>query len=152
MNRRALLGLAAAAAVTGCGPAMAVLDGLTAAAKAGNLGQVVGSYLDVADLGKSAFFRRHPSLDRQNKVDDALTGARQALAAYDAAVNAGQSVAEGKLPAAKAALLKAYSAVRALLESMGILDATPPEGGAETDAPKPEPFELPTAAELEPIA
>lgn len=149
-RRAALLGLVAA--VAGCGPAGALLAGLKTASDAIGLGQVVGSFLDVADDGQRAYFRRHPSLWRQNEVDAGLTAARKALAAYDAAVRASSALEAGDMAAAKEALLKAYGALRGLLKAMGVLDATPPLGGAETDAAMPQPFELPTVADLEPVA
>jgi hypothetical protein len=44
--------------------------------------------------------------------------------------------------------LRAYAALRELLDRLGILTATPPAGGAETDAPLPQPLELPTVDDV----
>jgi len=106
-----------------------------ALATAAKVVQVAGSAIEMIDTisGKaSAYFDRHPSLDNAAAVND-LVGEVRAL------VEAGEHD--------KAVAL--YEQLVELLEGLGIPDAEPPEGGAENgEAPKPEPFDLPTAAEF----
>ncbi len=141
-----MLLVAASLASSGCAAIPAILSGLQAVSQ---LGQVIGSALDVADDGSKAFFARHPNLDSQQVVGRSLLAARRALAAYDAAAATVEALDAEKLPEAKAEALKSFGEIRALLQELGILDATPPPGGVESDAPEPDPFELPTVAELE---
>ena len=140
MNRRSfVLGGSLALASTGCQSLLPVL------AKMGQASQYLGSVINVAEDGARAYFARHPSQEREAAADRAIRRARLALAALDAALTASDPKQRA---AARTEALKAYSALRALLDSFGVLTATPPLGGAETTAPKPEPFELPKAAEI----
>jgi hypothetical protein len=107
--------------------------------------QWLGTVIDVADSGADAFFARHPSLEAESKVDAHMHRARLALAALDAALAAG-----GDTTKARAEALASYAALRTLLADLGVLSATSPAGGAETDAPKPEPFNLPSPDEVLP--
>lgn len=123
--------------VTGCA-ALASLAQATSASAA------VASLLDVAEAASARYHRRHPSYEREADVEAALYAARLALAAHDRAVAAGEDAA-----AQRAALLQSYAELRALLQSLGVLDGVPPAGGAETEAPLPGSVDLPPAAELE---
>lgn len=104
----------------------------------------LGSLLDVAEAGATAFDRRHPSVERSEKIAQGVLVARKALAALDAAIAAGEDPAN-----ARAEALQAYAELRAMLDAAGVLDARAPAGGAETEAPMPEPLPLPTPAEVE---
>jgi hypothetical protein len=143
--RRLLCLVAVAMSCSGCAAGLAALEAISAASQGA---QWLGSVLDVAEDGSAAYFARHPSLERQQAVGEALTAAKRALAAYDAAAAAVSEADRGNVGAARAAALKAYQELRALLDSMGILEGRAPEGGAETDAPMPGALELPTAAEM----
>jgi len=129
--------------LTGCGAlGSAALAALDAFATADQVATTVGHAIDVAEGGAATYFARHPS-EREHEVARAVQTARTALIAYDAVVAAkeGRKDATDKLRAA-------YDALRDLLASYGITTATPPAGGAETEAPLPEPFELPTGEAL----
>lgn len=113
-------------------------------AKAAQGAQWIATALDVAEAGAGAYYAKHPSQE-EREVFDGLRDARSALEAYDRAVAIGNAdtVAEKR-----ALALEAYDRLYALLKRRGVLDALPPLGGAETDAPKPTPFILPTTEEL----
>jgi hypothetical protein len=112
-------------ALVSCGGALGV---------ASRAAHVVGDALSILDgvsTKAQAYFDRHPSLDNSQAVADAIKLAREAVenGEHDQAV-------------------KLYEDARELIDSLGIPSATPPDGGAETDAPAPEPFELPTVDEF----
>lgn len=121
---------------------------LPALAKAAQGAQWLGSIVEVADAGASAYFARHPSLEREQRVNAAVKRARLALAALDAALATADAAANEDAARAKQEALAAYADLRALLVEFGVLSATPPAGGAEADAPEPEPFALPMPAEV----
>lgn len=121
---------------------------LPALAKAAQGAQWLGTVIDVAETGSQAYFSRHPSLENQTKTANALNRAKQALAAFDAALATGKAIEGKDLATARSEALKAYSELYALIRDLGIMSATPPAGGAETDAPKPEPFNVPKPAEV----
>lgn len=98
--------------------------------------QYLGTVLDVASAGAAAYYARHPNQDAQDAVRAADLRVRQELAVYNAALAAGENPS-------KENLLAAYEELRALLADR-VLSATPPDGGAETDAPEPQPFDMPT--------
>ena len=105
----------------GCGGALG-----TAAKAAYAVGDAL-SILDGAASKAQLYFDRHPSLDNEAAVEDAIDLVRAAV--------------EGE---EKDKAVKLYEDMRALLDELGVTSATPPDGGAENeDAPKPEPFELP---------
>lgn len=110
--------------------------------------QVLSSLVDVANTGQDAYFARHPDLERQQEVAAALHRARLAISALDAATAAAKAADDGDLEAAKVGALEAYSELRKLLDEMGVLTATAPSGGADGNAPDPEPFELPPAGQV----
>jgi len=102
--------------------------------KASQAAHVVGDALSILDglTSKSqAYFDRHPSLDNSKAVADAIKLVREAV--------------EGE---ERDKAVKLYEDARELIDGLGIPSATPPDGGAETDAPAPEPFELPTVDEF----
>jgi hypothetical protein len=103
----------------------------------------LGTVLDVAQGGAGAYFARHPNLETEQRVDAAELRARKALAALQAALAAGET--DGQV---RAEALAAYEGLRVLLGEAGVLDARAPAGGAETEAPPPEPLLLPTVAEV----
>lgn len=119
---------------------------LPALAKVGHGASWIGALVDVAEGGARAYFDRHPNRDRQAAVDSSVRTARGALAALQAALAAGEAAEAGELEEAKEGAVEAYDALRATLDELGVLSATPPPGGAETDAPNPEPLDLPTGA------
>ena len=105
--------------------------------------QLIGSAIDIADSGAEIFNARHPNAEREAEVMSAV---------HDARVAAGRlnSADEATMDQAKADALAAYEKLHALMNKHGIPQATAPDGGAENDqAPIPEPFELPSAAEME---
>jgi len=132
--KRLLLILALLLSTIGCGTFLT--DAMAALNEGTRYASTVGHWLNVAETGARVFFARHPS-PNEAKVTAALHTARTALAAYDAVVEAG-----GDVKAAEAALREAYGALRELLSELGVLDASA-TGGPETEAPRPEPFELP---------
>lgn len=112
-----------------------LLPALQAAAQGA---QYVGSLLDVADAGTSAYLARHPNDSDAGDIAVALRAARSALAAYDEAIAAGRN-----LDAARSALLSAYDDLRGLLDRLGVLEGRGPAGGADGDAPDPGPLPMP---------
>lgn len=124
--------------LTGCSAFFDSLD------KTAQGSQWLATIIDVAASGADAYFARHPSLEREQKIEIAVFRARQALAALDAAIATANEV-----EAARAQALQAYENLRKLLAEMGVLSATPPAGGAETEAPEPQPFDLPSPATVE---
>jgi hypothetical protein len=107
--------------------------------------QWLGSLLDVADAGQRAYFDRHPSIEGEPRVAEAITRSRLALATLDHALAAGS--AEDQATARREAVA-AYEALRKLYDELGVLDARPSPGGPETDAPLPKPLPLPTGEEV----
>lgn len=102
---------------------------------AAKVAHVVGNALEILDgaaSGAEAYFARHPSLDNEAAVVDAVELVRAAIDSDE-----------------KTKAVETYGELRELLDGLGVLSATPPDGGAETDAPEPEPFELPTDEEFE---
>jgi hypothetical protein len=108
----------------------------------------LGAALEVADSGASAFFSRHPNAEREAEVSQALHRARLAHEALEGLIAAADSLDDPRLEHVRSRALAAYGALRALLESLGVLDATAPDGGAESEAPLPLPFALPTQDEI----
>lgn len=142
MRSAALLALVLT--LTGCSGALAALRGVSEGA------QWVGTLVDVAESGSDAYFRRHPSLEREARVDAAVRRARASLAALERLLALGDAAArEEDVTAARSEALAAYGELRSLLAELGVLTATPPAGGAETSAPEPEPLALPSAAQVE---
>lgn len=141
MRRLALL-VTVVAFLGGCSGVLAALQAANAAA------DVLSSVVDHADQGQEAYFARHPNLQAENDVRMSLLSTRRALAAYQAASQAVSAGEAGDVSAARAAALKAYQELRALLDEVGILSGTA-EGGVETEAPDPGPLVLPTVKELE---
>jgi hypothetical protein len=125
--------------LTGCGGIGQVVKALAQGAQSA---AAVGNALDLAETGANLYFARHPS-PHANDVTLAIQGVRSLLNAYAAAVKAGEGVAE-----AEAALRSAYDNLVELLESRGVLNGEPPAGGAETEAPLPEPFHMPPSEVL----
>lgn len=141
MRSAALLALVLT--LTGCSGALAALRGVSEGA------QWVGTLVDVAESGSDAYFRRHPSLEREARVDAAVRRARASLAALERLLTLGDAAAREDVTAARREALAAYGELRSLLAELGVLTATPPAGGAETSAPEPEPLALPSAAQVE---
>lgn len=115
---------------------------LAALAKGSQVATSVGHAVDYAETMAAAYYARHPSTEAAS-VAQLVQAARAALTAYDAAVRTGRG-----LDGAEQSLREAYDALRSALDGLGVLAARPPAGGAETDAPLPKPFELPTSQEL----
>lgn len=105
----------------------------------GAMGPLVASLIDVAESGADLYYARHPNAEADRVLSALLFEARQATAAYNANPN----------PTTKEAMLMAYERVRGFLDSAGVLDARAPDGGAESEAPKPEPFTLPSRESIE---
>lgn len=157
-----MLGEGAAAAIFGSTKAIAkkvgkilivlLLSGcasvLPALMKVAQGAQLVSSLVDAAEVGSRAYFDRHPSLENERQVQTEVRRTRLAIAALDAATAAATSADAGELDVTRKRTLESYARLRELLADLGILDATPPSGGAETNAPEPEPLELLTAGEL----
>ena len=121
---------------------------LSGIAKVAQGAQLIAGLVDVAEVGSAQYFDRHPSMEREHKVKSKIRQARIALALLDAAVSAAKAPDEGDVLAARNSALDAYDGLRELLDELGVLTATPPAGGAETDAPAPVPLLLMTKAEL----
>jgi hypothetical protein len=105
--------------------------------------QWLSSALDLASAGSRAYFDRHPSQERQQAIADAYLEVLRAQAAYDG----------DRSPEHKAAVVEAYRAYLELLTEYGIRSAQGPVGGAEGNAPLPQPLDptgkrLPTPEEL----
>lgn len=108
--------------------------------KLAQAGQYAGAAIDAAEAASDRFFLSHPSLEAQPKVADALAKARAAVAAFDAAVAAGEEPSP-------AAVANAYAYLYALLKEFGVLGGKSlggPEGpeGPDPALYVPEPFEL----------
>lgn len=121
---------------------------LPALAKAAQGAQYLGTVIDVADAGADAYFARHPNLDAERRVEAAMRRAHAALTALNRSLATAEAVADEDVTRARSEALSAYGALRDLLAELGVLTATPPAGGAETDAPEPEPLELPMPSEV----
>jgi hypothetical protein len=145
MNRLAIFLLSAALSCwsMGCAPAA-----WSAIGKVAQVSQMLGSLIDYADNGQRTYFDRHPNMEAEALVKEKLSVARSACAVADAALAVAHAVDDGDVVKAKAEALKAYGELRAVLEQLGIISATPPAGGAETGSPKPKPLKLPTVAEI----
>lgn len=139
-----ILALAAILTISSCTPTQvaSALEGLSLGA------QWLGTVIDVARGGADAFSARHPNRERDAAIARAERGARSALAAYEGLLAAGRAVDNDDVVAARAALVTAYGALRALLDEAGVLDARSPAGGAETESPAPEPVSLPSVDEV----
>jgi hypothetical protein len=121
---------------------------LSGIAKVAQGAQLIAGLVDVAQIGSAQYFDRHPNMEREHKINAKIRQARIALALLDAAATAAKAADAGDVVAARAGVLDAYDGLRGLLDEFGVLTATPPAGGAETDAPTPSPILLPTRAEL----
>ena len=132
--------------LTGCAPALDMLKGLSRSSQGT---QWLASVVDVAVDGANAYFARHPHMDREKEVADALRSVRGLLALYNRVLSAAESVDDGDVVQAKARLIEAYAELRRSMTEYGIQFALPPPGGAETEAPAPFAFELPTTTEVE---
>ena len=113
--------------LAGCGSGL-----LSTAAKTAH---VVGDALSIIDGvadGAQKYFDRHPSMEREEAIDAAVELVREATKAEN-----------------REKAVELYDDLRGLLDEYGVIDATPPEGGAETDAPKPEPLDVPSTDEFE---
>lgn len=138
---RAIL-LALALTLCGCTGFLSTL------AKVAQGAQYLGTVVDVAAAGADAYFARHPNREASDTVDQAVFAAEKALLALDALLAMGDAAGRDDLATARAEALRAYVALRQLEDQLGILSATGPAGGAETDAPLPGPVDLPTAEEM----
>lgn len=139
-----LILIALALALSGCTPG-SVASAISAISHGA---QWLGTVLDVAEGGSGAFFARHPNREVQEKIAAANRLTRSQLAVVEGLIAAGKAADDGELAAARELLIKAYEAERRLLEEAGVLDARAPAGGADAEAPEPQPFSLPTAAEV----
>ena len=117
---------------------------LSALGKVAQGAQYLGTVVDVAAAGADAYFARHPNREASDTVDEALYTARTSLQALDAILAMGDAATREDLATAKAGAMRAYIALRQLLDQLGVLTGTGPAGGAETDAPLPGPVDLPT--------
>ena len=127
---------------SGCAALPAIIQGVGLGA------QYLSSLVDVAETGSDAYLARHPNEEREQLIDARIRQARLAVAALNAALTATNTADNQGVDAAKQDALGAYEALRELLDSMGVLGAVPPPGGAETTAPEPKAFQLPTADEV----
>jgi hypothetical protein len=131
--------------LSGCAAATQLLEGLVQSTQGS---QWLGSALDLAASGAKAYFARHPNMERQQEVADALHKARLLKQVYDATLATTKALDSGDIEKAKMAAIDGFEALRILMKDFGVLDALAPPGGAEGNAPDPKPFTLPTAAEL----
>lgn len=129
--------------ISGCAGILPALQAATAGA--GFLGTVI----DLAETGANTYYGRHPHQENEVRVNDAVLAARRALAALEAVLATGEAASKEDAAKARREALAAYSALKGLLDGLGVSSATPPAGGAEVDgAPKPEPFGLPSEADM----
>lgn len=138
----AALALTAAVACPGCAALGAALPALALGA------QWLGTVLDIAQAGATAYHARHPNQSQQDRATAALTAARDALAALEQALLDSRDPEAYPVRDARLEALRRYGELRALLRDAGVLDARPPAGGAEADAPLPAPLALPTVDDL----
>ena len=110
--------------------------------------QWLGSVVDVAEAGSQAYFARHPNQQRQDDVAFAIDRTRKSLLALNAALATAEAVDDGDVQTARLAALEAYAALYDMLDNYGLRTARPPAGGAETDAPPPEPIDIPAPEHL----
>lgn len=109
----------------------------------------LASAIDAGEAGAEVFYARHPNPRALADVKAYALVAREAQAALDGLIAVGGAVNEGDLQAAREAALQAYGHFRSLLDRLGVLDAAPPDGGAEADGvPEPRPLSLPTVQDL----
>lgn len=116
--------------------------------QAAQAAQTLGTLLDTAEYGVDRYLARHPNESLAVEIDRVLRHARAALVTYDRLV-ATSGATLTQIDAARAAALDAYARLRDVLAAAGVLDAQAPMGGAESDAPAPSPFDLPTRDTLE---
>jgi len=144
-----LIIISLALGASGCqlvGPALAALQTAVTSAQGS---QWLGSVLGQAEKGSEAYFDRHPNLDRQRDVEAALRAVWGYLAMHDRALAMADAIDSGDAGAIRAELLQSWGVLRAMLDSMGILDARPPAGGAEGSGPMPVPLSLPSLTEVD---
>lgn len=132
-----ILALGAGTATTGC----TLRDVRTALSALSQGAQYLGSLIEVADAGSSAWLARHPSQETQHQIDAALRRARTRTAALDGAIARGAS--DEEIATERAEALAAYAALRELLDATGVLSGRGAVGGAEAEAPEPGVVELP---------
>ena len=129
--------------LSGCAALPSILAGI------GQGAQWLGSLVDVAEAGSGAFLARHPSQAKAQQIAERVMQARLTIAALDAALAATEAGESKDVQAAKQQALTAYERLRELLSSLGVLSGKCVDcGGAETDAPQPQPLELPEAAKV----
>jgi hypothetical protein len=109
-------------ALVGCSATGPILKGVSDAL----------SIIDTVAAGAQKYFDRHPSMEREDEIGEALKLVREATKAEN-----------------REKAIELYDDLRQKLDDFGIIDAVPPDGGAETNAPKPEPLNVPTTAEFE---
>jgi len=139
---RHLLAAVLALGLLGCAQLLPLL------AQAAQGAQWIASVVDVAEGGAEAYFARHPSQGAHDTVRASVRRSRAAIAALNAAAAAGDAADAGELGRARDSALDAYRELYATLEGLGVIDAVPPPGGAETEAPVPEPLDLPSADQV----
>ncbi len=120
----------------------------TALGKVAQVTQWIGTVVDVASAGQKAYFDRHPNMEAERLIEDKVRQTKKAIELLDRAIAAAKSADDASVQNARANALKEYGGLRDAMEQRGILDAKPPDGGPETDAPEPKPLDLPTVAEL----
>ena len=133
--------------LSGCSALGAALQALQAGVAADQGAQWLGSIVDVGETGSERYHDRHPNPEREATVRALVMGSRLAIAAH----NAKRAVGAGDSEGTRDAVLDSIEELRGYLVSEGITDARPPDGGAETNAPPPKPFALPTRAELDAV-
>lgn len=132
------------AAVVSCTPSnlSMLLDTISKATK---VSQVITGVMEDVDEAQKAYFDRHPSMESEKDVKDALSETRAAVEKLNTAV---EGEDEDQVSDARTAALGKYGDLRKILDERGILSGEPPAGGAETDAPSPQPFDMPTVEEV----
>jgi uncharacterized protein YceK len=138
-----LLAIATLLLLTGCAGALQALM----AAQQG--AQYLDAIVQQADNGTAAWFARHPNQEAEARVAAAFRKVLAAKRAMNETLRFAKSASDADVLAATEAMLDAYEAWADLLAELGIPEARVPDGGAETEAPMPPPFRLPSRAELE---
>lgn len=105
--------------------------------------QVLDSSIQFVESGADAYFDRHPSPVNSGKLREAIAIAKASQVALTEVLATAKAMSQADIDAAIMSAVAAYEALYNLATSLGVLEAIPPEGGAENElAPSPIPIDV----------
>lgn len=124
MKRRTILKLAAAVAVPHATLGGSCLpSALKWIGRAGDIADIVGKVVDAIDSSADLWFEDHPDVETEKKLRAAVAITKDALAAVREIGNAADSYSEGKADQARENLIRAYTKLYEIIETIpGFLD------------------------------